>query len=90
MVNSRDPNVVVRTGTAPKERTLSFPADTSVGRIAIRKWKETGQMWQYLEAARGDVRIPANMEVQLEIGKDITDLSFLKAMQDERDETMLY
>ena len=90
MVNSRDPNVVVRTGTPPAERVLSFPADVAVGRIAIRKWKETSQLWQYLEAAKGEVRIPANMEIQLEISKDVTDLGFLAAMQDERDETMLY
>jgi hypothetical protein len=30
------------------------------------------------------------MEIQLEISKDVTDLGFLAAMQDERDETMLY
>ncbi|MCK5861303.1 MAG: hypothetical protein KAH38_02385, partial [Candidatus Hydrogenedentes bacterium] len=90
MVTSRDPNEVVRAQTSPGVRTLSFPTDASVGRIAIRKWQKTDQMWQHFELALGDVEIPANMEIQMEISKDVTDLGFLAALQDESNRTVLH
>lgn len=77
-ITSKVAGAVVREMTPPDARQLNFPEGVAVGRIAIRTWNDPGSPWQYLDIARGEVKIPARMEIQLEIGENTQDLSFLK------------
>jgi hypothetical protein len=70
---------------APGERVLSFPTDRSLGSLSIRNWhyhaEATGgrrDFWVELTEARGDVTIPANRELRLELNPEAaTDLASL-------------
>ncbi len=62
----------IATAPAPAGRTLSFPADASLGLLQIREWgyatetqgKHT-EGWKTLGEAKGKVEIPAGKEVRL-------------------------
>lgn len=77
-VTSKLPGAIVRDMTPPNQRTLVFPEGEAVGRLAIRRWNTPSAPWQYLDVARGEVEIPAKMEVQLQAGSRASDFSFLK------------
>ena len=85
-VNSKMVGTVARDLTPPDERTLNFPEGTAVGRVAIRTWNDPGSPWQYLDVARGALKIPARMEIQFQVAESTTDLSFLK----DFDETSIH
>lgn len=58
--------------SAPPARTLSFPADLSLGKVFIRPWRAEGPApWQSHRDARGAVSIPEGMEAKLEVGYDV-------------------
>ncbi|HOC70583.1 MAG: hypothetical protein BWX80_02234 [Candidatus Hydrogenedentes bacterium ADurb.Bin101] len=78
-VTSKIPGAVVRDMTPPDARMLTFPEGEAVGRLAIRRWNDPAAPWQYLDVARGQVEIPAKMEVQLQTGPAVYDLSFFKS-----------
>ena len=84
-VTSKMPGAVMRDMTPPDKRVLQFPEE-SLGRVAIRRWNDATAPWQYYDAARGAVEIPARMEIQLQIGANVTDLSALSQL----DETSIH
>jgi hypothetical protein len=53
------------------ERTAHFPKDYSIGELHARDWGSTHPLWwirgRYLGKARGDVVIPADKELQLQL-----------------------
>lgn len=73
---SAEPNVTIG------ERTISFPADYSMGVLSVRDWgsTETGG-WTILGEARGEVTVPAGKELRLKVPPDYSgNLSPLAAL----------
>ena len=70
-VQSAEPNVPLG------ERTISFPADYSMGELSVRDWGSTGtEDWTVLGEARGEVTVPAGKELRLKVPPDYSgDLS---------------
>ena len=83
------------TAVAPGERLLRFPADRALGRLMIRHAHEPmrkpqtyfynptfEENWTFLAAAQGDVIIPSDSKVRLELntdgGRDLRPLAALK------------
>ncbi|HOQ90740.1 MAG TPA: hypothetical protein PLX03_11425, partial [Candidatus Hydrogenedentes bacterium] len=79
-VNCRSADMIVRDLNPPAERTFTFP-ENSVGYVDVRPWQMAGAEWQRLAVAKGEVRIPAAMEVRLEISQEISDAEFLRQLE---------
>ncbi|NLN93424.1 MAG: hypothetical protein GX130_08980 [Candidatus Hydrogenedens sp.] len=88
-LGSRQPGTIVRDITPPEERVLEFPQEYSLGRVAIRRWNEALQPWQFLDMAQGSVTIPAKMEVQIEITQVEFDLEALTQLDEMAIHTLL-
>ena len=62
---SAEPNVTIG------ERTITFPADYSMGVLSVRDWGSTyTEDWTVLGEARGQVTVPAGKELQLKVPSD--------------------
>ncbi len=68
---------------SPGERTISFPADYSMGELSVRDWGSTKSGdWTALGDARGEVAVPAGKELQLKVPSDYSgDFSPLAALE---------
>jgi hypothetical protein len=77
-VTCRQPDAVVRDIAPPGERILTFPEGRSLGFISLRPWHRVEEEWQQFGPAKGNVTIPAGMEIKLSVGEGVTDLSPLK------------
>ncbi|MHC4732965.1 MAG: TlpA disulfide reductase family protein [Planctomycetota bacterium] len=64
------------------ERTISFPADVSMGKLGVRDWGSTeAGDWTDLGEARGEVTVPAGKELRLKVFPENSgDLSPLVAL----------
>ncbi len=80
-LNTRPPDTVVRDINPPSDREFVFP-DSNFGYIDLRPWHQAEEPWQRLTVARGKVKIPANMEVRLEIAPGVTDLAPLESFNE--------
>ncbi|MCH7780183.1 MAG: hypothetical protein IH848_04995, partial [Acidobacteria bacterium] len=83
-----------------QKRLLKFPADKAVGMVYTRPRRADGygifhtfntfNNWKRFGVARGDVRVPANADVRLDITRDSsTNLSFLDKLSPDAIQTML-
>ncbi len=79
-VTCRQPDDVIRGIAPPAERVLAFPEGKPFGFIAFRPWHRVEEEWQQFGPAKGNVTIPAGMEVKLSINEGISDLSALKSL----------
>ncbi|HEY9712639.1 MAG TPA: hypothetical protein V6C72_04170 [Chroococcales cyanobacterium] len=69
-------------GTANSEpmRTLTFPGGASIGEVLVES-SEDPDYWDFVAHARGQVEVPANLRLQLEVSKEpAVDLSGLAAL----------
>ena len=71
-----------------ESRIVHFPKDGAVGRLMIRGI-DSGQHftilpgWELLGQAQGDVAIPPDKELRLEVYTDATDISFISELKPE-------
>lgn len=79
-VNSRSPDMIVRDLNPPGERVFALPENT-IGYVDVRPWQIATAEWQRLAIAKGEVRIPAGMEVRLEISQEVSDVEFLRQLE---------
>ncbi|MBI2434541.1 MAG: hypothetical protein HYV26_16910 [Candidatus Hydrogenedentes bacterium] len=84
-IDAKPPAAVAETEAQapPAARTVSFPADRTLGRVFVRDWTPAGTAdWQELAAARGGVAVPegkeAKLEVDYESAEDISALASLR------------
>ena len=75
-------------GISPNQtRVLEFPSDRSIGFVYIREFTAHGNesekvTWEYLGKARGELHVPINKEVRLNINIDaVKDLSPLELLE---------
>jgi len=78
-VNSRSADMVVRDLNPPGERVFTLP-ENAVGYVDVRPWQMANAEWQRLAIAKGEIRIPAGMEVRLEISQEVPDAEFLRKL----------
>ena len=84
----------VRKKTAPGERVLHFPPDRSLGRLQAYRgsvadpydhpatYENAPHPWEFLAEARGDVAVPADKLVRLDVGmKNLKDIPHLKRLK---------
>jgi Leucine-rich repeat (LRR) protein len=84
----------VRKTAAPGERVLRFPPDRSLGRLLVYRGpvadpydppatcENALRPWKFLAEARGDVAVPANKLVRLDVGmKNLKDVTHLKRLK---------
>ena len=55
---------------APGERVVHCPADRPLGRLQVRDWDASEGDWQNLGEAKGDVHVPAQKALRLEVSKE--------------------
>ncbi len=67
-----DPHISSEATTALRARAVHFPTDRSMGRLFVRDRgaDDWYQGWKELGEARGDVSIPKDTEVKLEVSRD--------------------
>jgi thiol-disulfide isomerase/thioredoxin len=54
---------------SPGERLVKFRGDASLGALKIRDWDSAADEWKDLGPAKGEIRVPAQKALRLEISK---------------------
>ncbi|HIJ65482.1 MAG TPA: tetratricopeptide repeat protein [Candidatus Hydrogenedentes bacterium] len=68
----------------PPARIVAFSLNVSPGKLRTRQWGSTDDAWERLAEARGRVRVPAGLELRLDVVTvDKTDLSFLNTLESD-------
>ncbi len=67
-----------------QERTIRFPEARSLGSLYTASMNEPATAWDFLSEARGDVTLPADKEIRLEVTRaNASDLASLKQLPPE-------